>query len=296
MASVEEHGHMAIRAEDLWGQLVPWLAGQLSAGNYKTARGITLALLPKLPYGDKGAYLHRLATEIDRRGFGAFAAELYALSHVHSEDDGRYRGQSRERDFPRLRRAVELDEAAGWNSLANELGDLLRRRCYPVCRASHLVPLCVAFEKLEQAKAVWEQSFAVIAHRFPDPDGGPPYALPEYSAGVDEGWKCDESLARLLLARVDHPDAIIKRTALAGVAVVVARAPRLLVRGLREVLRSQTPLTSVFFLFQTIWAAERSPYTLSAGLREELQQYAVSSLPALRFAAQRLWDRVREDS
>ena len=190
--------------------------------------------------------------------------------------------------------AFQLDRDAAFETLGTVLASEIRTGPgYFFGVTCRIVEIALRVCDTSTGFDCWTEAFEVIRYRLPA--WRPVFTLlSRYDATKDSGWTIDNSLALLLLSRVNHPDVARKQAALAGIAEGLQHEPAVFSRGLESALSLDTPSTSVILLLALLTEAEPRPFPVTRDLKETLGSMLTCGNYAFGRLADHLLSRINE--
>ncbi len=228
---------------------------------------------------------------LERHRHHRAAAVAFTLAYSHSRGDRGYLVLGDDEQLPWFLKACELSEDAAWQVLADEIAYLLNDHTYSRGITRHLIELLAARPKTEGiAFASWEAAHGVLDHRLPRNEAD--YEIFErFDPTMVPAWSVDEALVFLLLARLCHPDLARRTSALAGLLHVVSNEPAIVGKPLTRFISSNSPVSSVLLVLQTLLLAEPSPYFITHAIHDQLRSLYRSGLFGFRVMSEELIER-----
>jgi hypothetical protein len=193
---------------------------------------------------------------LERHGHACQAAVAFTLAYAHSRGDRGYLLLGDEEQLPWFLKACELSKDTAFRVLADEIAYLLHDHTYSSGITRHLTELLAArLETKESAFASREAAYGVFNHRLPRNEDD--YDVFEkYDPTIVPVWSVDEALVFILLARLCHPELGRKTSTVAALLHIIRNKPAIVGKPLTHFLTSNSPISSVVLVLQTLLLAE----------------------------------------
>lgn len=242
-------------------------------------------------YSESASVLADLGDGFERYGFKDLSALAFTLAYARSRGNGGWLALGGKEHLHWLTHANSISASITQTTLAREIGKILESQTYVIGITRRLVEFGQLWLTPQQQIEVWEAAYKVINHRLPESqaDDG---AFLEFKDYLVPNLSVDELLTQLLIVRVSHPEIERKRTALAGLKILIATEPSLISGVLPNALKQDSPLTSLRYILQLILDTEPAPYIITQKLKAGLSSGCRSDEFILRHLSTSLLRRI----
>ena len=271
------------------------LVEMINRNQESEATRLLTSLAREVYFWQSATLLAEFGEGLERHGHPREAAVAFTLAYAHSRGDRGYWLLGDEEQLPWFLRACELSKDTAFRVLADEIAYLLHDHTYSRGITRHLTELLAArLETKESAFASWEAAYGVFNHRLPRNEDD--YDVFEkYDPTIVPVWSVDEALVFLLLARLCHPELGRKTSTVAALLHIICNKPAIVGKPLTHFLTSNSPISSVVLVLQTLLLAETSPYVVTQEIQDHLRSLYLSGLFAFRVMSQELIERAGLD-
>jgi hypothetical protein len=271
------------------------LVEMINRNQESEATRLLTSLAREVYFWQSATLLAEFGEGLERHGHPREAAVAFTLAYAHSRGDRGYLLLGDEEQLPWFLKACELSRDTAFRVLAGEIAYLLHDHTYSRGITRHLTELLAArLETKEEAFASWEAAYGVLNHRLPRNEAD--YDVFEkYDPTTVPRWSVDEALVFLLLARLCHPELGRKTSSVAAFEHTIRNKPGIIGKPLTHFLSSNSPISSVVLILQTLLLAETSPYVITHEIKDQLRSLYRSGLFAFRVMSQELIERAELD-
>lgn len=253
------------------------LLGLLQEGRQREALTVLQSFASEYyTYSEKASALAAVAEGLARHGYVEIAATAFALAYARSRGEGGWLSLGGIEEQPWLGEASRLSAHTAQATIAREVARILETPSYVIGIARHLAELSSPWVSGPERLAIWEAAYDVISRRLPTSQDNPDPFVP-IRESLALGMDPDDALGFLLLARLSQPELERKKTALAGISMILAQKPLLLKKGLMKSFSQNTPDSVLVLLLMALWHWEVAPFELSRSLQSQLEILSASS-------------------